>query len=92
MSYFEILTLNLWEIAEKEMYYLYGSIDGRYPKDNLIRELNKDERNFHARESQKECGKHDVLKVEKVLMYKKKLKNGELRGYNMELLGSFYKS
>lgn len=74
------------EIDHYEDRFLYGSIDGRYPKENLLRELEKEERNMHARESMKKKPWQEPLEVKTVLFYTKKLSEEDLKGYDMVLL------
>ncbi|MBS4881918.1 MAG: hypothetical protein KHZ82_02510 [Peptoniphilus harei] len=74
------------EIDHYEDRFLYGSIDGRYPTNNLLRELDKEERNIHARESMREKPWQKPLEVKTVLFYTKKLTNEDLKGYDMVLL------
>lgn len=74
------------EIDHYEDRFLYGSLDGRYPEENLLRELNEDEKRLHASESIRENPHQAPVDVEKALFYTRELSEAELEGFDMILL------
>ena len=76
------------EVAERET-CLYGSLDGLYPKDGLIRELTKAEAEASSEESIWRRPFDDVVEVKRVFAYKRELTEDELKGYDMVLLGNY---
>lgn len=77
------------EIDHEEARYLYGSMDGNYPGWKLIKELDKYEAESHSRESEK-SGLLEHVEVKKVLIYKERLREEELKGYKLILLAKIY--
>lgn len=77
------------EIDHEEARYLYGSVDGNYPEWKLVKELDKYEAESHSRES-KRNGLLEHVEVKKVLIYKEKLSEEELKGYKLILLAKIY--
>lgn len=88
-GHYGLFTYNIYTDNEIDHYvdrYLYGSIDGRYPETNLLRELDEEERNVHARKSIEENPLQIPIDVRKVLFYSKELNDEDLEGYDMVLL------
>ena len=74
------------EIDHYEDRFLYGSLDGRYPEENLLRELNEDEKRLHASESKRENPYQVPVNVKKALFYTSELSEAELESFDMILL------
>lgn len=74
------------EIDHYEDRFLYGSLDGRYPEENLLRELDEDESKLHASESIREKPHQVPVDVKKALFYTRELSEAELEGFDMILL------
>ena len=77
------------EVTERET-CLYGSLDGLYPKDGLIRELTKAEAEASSEESiWQRPFDDDIIGVKRVFAYERELTEDELKDYDMVLLGNY---
>lgn len=73
------------EVDHYEYKYLYGSLDSNYPIVKLDREMDKEELKGHSIESKKQV-KEKAINISRGLLYKEKLKDEEVKRYNLILL------